>query len=256
VPAEQAYNRLIFASLLRASMIESLLPESRKSRRTTIKQEGSQALSMIGLVIIASSLNLFIFSILPLQVLRADWQLRAASALLSISVNLLIGALLIFLATLISSESVAVKRNMAMLRLIARWLPILLLIMIPFTFYAGMTTINAQVRQSRVELSSWNDQLINVKGLRSEADLRRWAASMPNPPQIPQPLTMSFASMKQRLVDGLAGKVNSITNQIDKNTKEAWSRFLVEFFRNSIQALVIAFGFRVLKVSDDEIRRV
>lgn len=237
-------------------MNESLWQESRKSRRTTIKQEASQALSMVGLVIVASAFNLFVFSALPLQILKAEWLLRATSAFLSISVTLLIGSLLVFLATLISAESVAVKRNMAMLRQVARWLPILMLVMIPLSFYAGMTTINSQVRQSRTELSSWNDQLINVKSLRTEADLRRWAASLPNPPLIPQPLTLPFASMKQKMVDGLAGKVNSIQNQIDKSTREAWSRFLVEFCRNSIQALITAFGFRVIKVSDDEIRRV
>ena len=237
-------------------MNESLWKESRKNRRTTIKQEGSQVLSMIGLVIIASAVNLFVFSILPPQILRADWQLRATSAFLSISVSLLTGSLLIFLASLISSEGVAIKRNMALMRLLARWIPILMLVMIPITFYAGFTTINAQVRQSRAELSTWNDQLINVKALRSEADMRRWAASLPNPPQFPQPLTMPFAAMKERMVDQLAGKVNSIQNQIDANTSAAWNSFLTEFLRNSIQALITAFGFRVIKISDDQIRHV
>lgn len=237
-------------------MMESLWQESRKDRRTKIKQESSQALSMIGLVIIASSLNLFVFSVLPFRILRADWLLRATSAFLSISVSLLIGSLLIFLASLISSEAVPIKRNMAMTRLLARWIPVLMLVMIPATFFAGMSSINAKVRQSRAELSTWNDQLVNVKALRSEADMRRWAASLPNPPQIPQTLSMPFATMKQRIVDQLAGKVNSIQNQIDANNRAAWNSFLVDFSRNSIQALITAFGFRVIKFSDDEIRRV
>jgi hypothetical protein len=67
---------------------------------------------------------------------------------------------------------------------------------------------------------------------------------------------MSFLATKQRIVDQLTGKVNSIQNQIDTNTSAAWNRFLAEFLRNSIQALITAFGFRVIKVSDDEIRRV
>jgi hypothetical protein len=237
-------------------MMEPLWKEVNSNRRSTIKQESSQVLSMIGMVIIASAVNLFLFSIFPFQILRADWQLRATSSFLSISVNLLIGALLIFLATLISSEGVAIKRNMALMRFLARWIPVLMLVMIPLTFYSGMTTINAQVRQARAELSTWNDQLINVKALRSEPDLRRWVASLPNPPKLPQPLNMPFESMKQRIADEFAGKVNSIQNQIDTNTSAAWNSFLAEFLRNSIQALIIAFGFRVIKLSDDQIRQV
>jgi hypothetical protein len=236
-------------------MIEPLWQEVKSNRRAAIKKESSQALSMIGLVIIASAVNLFVFSSFPVQILRPDWQLRATTTFLSISVSLLTGSLLIFLATLFSSEGVAIKRNMAIVRLFARWIPILMLVSIPLTFYAGLRTINTQVSLARAELGTWNDQLINAKSLRSEADLRRWAASLPNPPKIPQPLTMSFAATKQLIVDGLAGKVNSIQNNVDTNTSAAWSRFLTEFLRNSIQALITAFGFRVLKVSDDETRR-
>jgi hypothetical protein len=237
-------------------MMEPIWPEAKSNRRAVIKKETSQALSMVGLVIIASALNLFIFSSFPLQIQRADWQLRVASTFLSISVNLLSGSLLIFLATLFSSEGAAIKQNMIIARLFARWIPILMMIMIPWTFYAGMTTINNQVRLGRSELATWSDQLINAKSLRSESDLRRWAASLPNPPVIPQPLNMPFPSMKQRIVDELTGKVNSIQNQIDANSSSAWNNFLTEFFRNSIQSLIIAFGFRVIKVGDDEIRRV
>jgi hypothetical protein len=59
--------------------------------------------------------------------------------------------------------------------------------------------------------------------------------------------------IKNRLIDNLTGKVNSVQNQIEEDFRGQWLGFLPDFACNSIQALLMAMGFSALS-SDDLIR--
>jgi hypothetical protein len=59
--------------------------------------------------------------------------------------------------------------------------------------------------------------------------------------------------IKNRLIDNLTGKVNSVQNQIEENFRGQWLGFLPDFARNSIQAPLMAMGFSEL-TSDGLVR--
>lgn len=121
-----------------------------------------------------------------------------------------------------------------------------MLVLIPFSLYAGTRAIKANEAASKIALNQWQKQLSAVQAMSSEAEMRGWAASLPEPPVLPAVFDAPFPVIKQRMLDSLTGKVNSVQNQIEENFRGQWLSFLNDFARNSIQSLLMALAFSAL----------
>jgi len=220
-----------------------LNPEDRQTR---LGKDGSLYLALGGWTVILAAVTPLIFAIFPLQLGQPVWQLNTISSLLGASTNILIGSLLISLARIFNPKDSQLKKNTAFIRKLAGLLAVLMLILIPFSLFSGYRAIKANEAASRISLKEWKKQLKAVQSLASEADIRSWAASLPEPPLLPAVFEAPFPVIKNRMIDNLTGKINSVQNQIEENFKGQWLRFLTEFTRNSIQALLMALAFSAL----------
>jgi len=220
-----------------------LNPEDRQTR---LGKDGSLYLALGGWTVILAAVTPLIFAIFPLQLGQPVWQLNTISSLLGASTNILIGSLLISLARIFNPKDSQLKKNTALIRKLAGLLAVLMLILIPFSLFSGYRAIKANEAASRISLKEWKKQLRAVQSLASEADIRSWAASLPEPPLLPAVFEAPFPVIKNRMIDNLTGKINSVQNQIEENFKGQWLRFLTEFTRNSIQALLMALAFSAL----------
>jgi hypothetical protein len=207
---------------------------------------GSLYLSLGGWTIILSAITTMIFTILPLKLGQPGWQLNAVSAFFGASANILIGSLLISLARVLNPQDSQLKKNAALVRKLAGVITILMIVLIPFSFYAGARTIRANQATGRVGLKQWKKQLRDVQTLSSEAEMRTWAASLPDPPQLPAVFDAPFPVIKKRMLTNITGQINLVQNQIEENFRGQWMAFLPDFFRNSILALLMAMGFSAL----------
>lgn len=212
-------------------------------RQASLWNDGSLYLALGGWAVILSALTTFLFAIFPLQLGVPVWQLNTISTLLASSANILTGSLLIYLARLFNPKDLQLKSNAALIRKLAGGLAVLMLVLIPFSLYTGSRAIKANKAASRNSLKQWKKQLSAVQALSSEADIRNWAASLPEPPVLPAAFDAPFPVIKQRMLDNLTGRINTVQNQIDENFRDQWSDFLKDFARNSIQSLLLALGF-------------
>ena len=217
------------------------------SRRTTIKQEGSQTFSATGILLSTSDVDIVIFFILLLR-MQAAWQLSKIAAL-PLQIDKSAAGLLADLpAKLVSRESAIIKRKQSLARALTCSLarpmdPNSEADHNPFCILCWLCSDQAAGCRAKAEYIRWNDQRTNVKALRTESGLRVGVASLPNAPQLPDKPELPFAAMKQHLVDKLVGKLNSSQTRRGSNTRTAGTPFLVEFLRNSIEALIAALGF-------------
>jgi hypothetical protein len=212
-------------------------------RQEAAWSHGSLYLSLGGWAVVLSAITTFIFAILPLKLGQPGWQLNTISALLGAAANILIGSLLIAMARLFNPQDSQLKKNAALIRKLAGLLAILMLLLIPFSLFAGSKSIKANETASKIALKQWKRQLAAVQGLSSEADIRSWAASLPEPPLLPAVFEAPFPVIKKRMINNITGQINSVQNQIEENFRGQWLTFLPNFARNSIQALLMAMAF-------------
>ena len=217
-----------------------------EERQGTLWKEGSLFLSLGGWAVILSALTTFSFAIFPLQLGLPAWQLNTISALYNVSANILTGSLLVCMARLFNPKDSQLKRNNALIRKLAAILAVIMLATIPLSLFAGYRTIKGNEATSKIALKEWNKQLATAKSFSSEADLRGWAASLPEPLILPPVFSSPFPVVKQRIVDNLNGKINSVQSQIEANFRGQWLSFLTDLLRNSIQALLLAMAFSAL----------
>jgi hypothetical protein len=117
----------------------------------------------------------------------------------------------------IQSNRFSAQKNAAFIHQLAGLLAVVMLILIPFNLFAGSRAIKAKEAASKISLKEWKKQPRAVQSLASEADIRSWAASLPEPPLLPEVFDAPFPVIKNRMINNLTGKVNSVQNQIVKN---------------------------------------
>ena len=207
---------------------------------------GSLYLSLGGWTVILSALTSFIFAILPLKLGQPGWQLNTMSAFFGASANILIGSLLISLAKLFNPQDSQLKKNAALIRRLAGIIAVLMVLLIPFSLFAGSRSIKSNEAAGKVALKQWKRQLREVQALSSEAEIRSWAAALPEPPLLPAVFEAPFPVIKKRMLNNITGQINSVQNQVEENFRGQWLAFLPDFARNSIQALLMAMAFSAL----------
>jgi len=152
-----------------------------KERQATLWKDGWLYLALGGWTAILSAVTSFMFAILPPKLGQPVWQLNVISTLLGASANILIGSLLISLARLFNPKDLPLKKYADFIRKLAGFIAVLMLVLIPFSLFAGSRAIKDNEAASKIALKEWKKQLRAVQSLASEADIRSWAASLPPP---------------------------------------------------------------------------
>lgn len=194
-------------------------------------------------MLIGSAMNSIFFSSLPLKLITPEWQLQLISAILTNSSFLLVGSLLICGAVLLNSESSILNERSNLLRRLAGWFSILLLLIVPIQLYSGIKALNALQATENQGLEQLRKVIQGLKATASELEMRGYLAGLPNPPQLPTSFDAPFPVVKKRALANLNARLNTGINQVDEQQKQRWESFIGDVARNSVQALLMAVAF-------------
>ena len=195
---------------------------------------------------IGFSLNTIIFNSLPLKLATPEWQLNLIASLLSASTFLLIGATLITLALVFNPEERILKDwNLTAARS-ASLFAIVLLLIIPLQFYLGSVSLRKQANSALESINKLKTTVAAIKNLNSEAELRLYAASLPDAPNLPAKFDAEFPVIKQRAIDNIQAQINNATENLSTRKIEATQVFLKEAIRNTAQAILASAAFSAL----------
>lgn len=203
-------------------------------------------IALIGWLIIGFSINSIIFNSFPIRLTDPEWQLDLITKLLSSSLSLLFGASLITLSQAISSREKIIKDwNRAATKL-ASLLAVVLVLTIPLQFYIGSRSLKNQTIGTYEAINNLKSILKGVNSVNSEAEFRAYVGSIPNQPNLPAVLDAPFPVIKQRSIDNLKAKINTLTENIELQKSQALQIFLKEAVRNTAQSILMAAAFSAL----------
>jgi hypothetical protein len=227
-----------------AQEIEFFL-ESDSDRRKRLWSKTSFAIAVLGWIIIGSTLNSVVFSSFPVKLLQPEWQLALIGTLLSSSVILLVGAVLVAIALLFNASDTVLQRWQLTVCRLASWFSVLLILVIPLQFFLGSRALNNQTTGTFEAINSLKGIVKGVNAVNSEPELRAYVASLPNPPALPPKFDAPFAVIKQRAIDNIQAQINGAGNNIEIQKSLAIQLFLKEAIRNTAQAILMAAAFSV-----------
>jgi len=214
--------------------------------RNRLNVKTALTIATIGWLMIGFSLNTIIFNSFPLKLATPEWQLNLIASLLSSSASLLIGATLITLALVFNpDERILNDWNLTVDRS-ASLFAIVLLLIIPLQFYLGSITLSKQANSALESINKLKTSLAAIKNLNSEAELRLYAASLPDPPALPAKFDAEFPVIKKRITDNTQAQINSAIENLNIRKSEATQIFLKEAIRNSAQAILSSAAFSAL----------
>ena len=220
--------------------------DSDSLARNRLKAKTALTIATIGWLMIGFSLNTIIFNSLPLKLATPEWQLNLIASLLSASTFLLIGATLITLALVFNPEERILKDwNLTAARS-ASLFAIVLLLIIPLQFYLGSISLRKQASSALESINKLKTTVAAIKSLNSEAELRLYAASLPDAPNLPAKFDAEFPVIKQRAIDNIQAQINNATENLSTRKIEATQVFLKEAIRNTAQAILASAAFSAL----------
>jgi hypothetical protein len=223
------------------------LNESISSFHDTLPpSEFSFILALLGWLIVGSTLNLIIFGSFPLKLATSEWQLSLIGALLSSSLALLIGTAMVVFARLLNIEDRTLQNWQLLAGRFAALLAVLLVLIIPFQFFLGSRLLKKQTSVSVDAVSNLQGIIKGISAVNSEAQLRAYVGSLPNPPSLPAKFDAPFPVIKARAIENIKAQINAINNSSELQKTEAFQIFLKEAIRNTAQAILMAAAFSLL----------
>lgn len=203
----------------------------------------SRWFALVGWVLIGSSLSSLLFAALPVRLVDPQWQLSLISAILTSSTTLLIGTLLVCGAQLLNQRSLQLQKRSQFLRIASGWFAVLLLLVIPFQFYAGHR-VSGIVQASENQGVQLVKKIIRgVTASNNEAELRTFLASLPSPPPVPARFEAPFPVIKQRLLSNFDARLKALNYQAGVLRSQRLEKFIADATRNTVQALLMAIAF-------------
>jgi hypothetical protein len=225
--------------------LESLVV-SDSVRRRTIRTKSSFTLALMGWIVIGSALNAIIFSSFPLRLAAVDWQLNLIGSILSSTFNILIGSTLIIVAQLFNTKERKLQQWQHMVSRFAAWFAVLLVLVIPLQFLLGSIALRNQSIPATEAIKNLKGIVNEISAVNSEAELRSYLASLPNPPTLPSQFDAPFPVVKQRAIANINAQINATTNNFDTRKSQSLQIFLKEAVRNTAQAILMATAFSIL----------
>lgn len=203
--------------------------------------------AVAGWALIGSGLSSILFSSLPLELLQPEFQLRLMGAILAAANFLLLGALFVCGARLLNGQDQRLVDRARFMQKCCRWFAIVLLLIVPLQLLAGMAAIS-KVQTTESEMLKQRRQVIyGFSRTSSEQELRSYVASLPDRPQLPAEFDAPFPVIKKRALDNLSQGYKNAEADLRSVRSKRLENFLGQFFRNSVQALLMAFAFWAMR---------
>jgi hypothetical protein len=206
---------------------------------------------LAGWALIGSALNTILFSALPLKLAESAWQLKMIGQTLSSSTFLLIGVLLVCCARTLNPSDTSLRSRADLLRVLAGWFAILLILFIPLQLYAGIRALRQLEATEDQALSELRKTILIVKSTTTEDELRSYLASLPDQPPLPARFDAPFQIVKERGLATLSANLNAATNRSELQRSQRWQTFIAEATRNAVHALLMAIGFNGFAIARD-----
>ena len=203
----------------------------------------SRWVALVGWVLVGAALNGVLFSSLPVKLIDPAWQLVVISAILSAGGFVLLGSLLVCGAHLLNPRSNLLQKRLNIVRIGAGWFTVLLLLIIPFQFYAGYRANGVVQETENQSIQLFNKVIKGVTASGDEAELRSFLASLPTPPPVPARFDAPFPVIKQRLLTNFSSQLNAATYQSGILNSKRFETFIAEASRNAVHAFLLAIGF-------------
>jgi hypothetical protein len=223
--------------------------EDKVTRMKSGARDASYWIALGGWALIGSTLNIIIFSALPVKLIQPEWQLQLISTILSQSYFILLGSLLVCGAVLLNLESSVLRKRSEQLRWLAGWFAILLILIVPLQFYSGIKALRGIESIENQRLSQLAKVIQELKSTKNESEFRIFVAGLPNRPQLPATLNAPFLVFKERALNNLTSEFNKARNQVDERRLQRLETFISQSVRNSIQAVFMALAFNGMALS-------
>jgi len=202
-----------------------------------------------GWVLIGTALSSILFASFPFQLLQPEFQLRLISAILSASMALLLGCLLVCAAYVLDLDNKLLRDRAKLVRVASRTFAILLLLIVPLQLFAGMRAL-AKVQEGESEMLKQRRVVIQrLSNTQDEQELRAYIASLPGSPQMPDRFDAPFPVIKKRALANMKEQSSITEMNLRPVRAQRWERFLGEASRNSVQAILMAIAFLALRPS-------
>jgi len=224
-------------------------PEHLKDSGITSQRKTafSHTLVTSGSVFLGSFVTGVVFSALPLQIMRPEWQLRMAGVLLSTGLTALLGVLLIVLSQQNSPGSQSpLAPKIRLVQRIAGWVAIGYLILIPAQIASGLRLLGNTANAEKQPRILWGKLRGRILATETEAELRDLLGRLPEPPRLPANLAAPLSKVKQDLISEVDARFAALDTRIERANSERLQSFITEAIRNSIQSLLLAFGFSAI----------
>ncbi len=220
--------------------------EPKKSMGSAITRPSTTAsrwFPLVGWVFIGSSLSGLLFTSLPVRLLDPAWQLRLMSAILANTTFLLLGTLLVCSGMYLDEKNQKLQQQAGFLRKAAGWFSVLLVIIIPFQFYAGFRANRAVQATENQSIQLIKKIIRGATAANNEAELRSFLATLPSPPPLPARFDAPFPEIKNRLITNFDSQLNAANFQAGELRRKRLEQFIGEAVRNSVLAVLMAIGF-------------
>ena len=190
-----------------------------------------------------AALNSLLFEVFPLQLLDPLWQLKLIGQVLAVIMPALVGMLVIHLAANINTKNTDLYNNAQLARKVAIWIAMILFLFIPIQFYAGAKVVQRMKNVDSSEVTTIRQFVRRLRMTQSEAQMRALAASIADPPVLPDKLEGTFAQVRGDWAQRLANTANQKEELSAKKYNATWQAYLANSIRNSIQCFLFAFAF-------------
>ncbi len=217
--------------------------EADLSNERRLKERGDAArftfwvgVSLVGVFLLP------LINLAPARFTDPAWQLNLISLLMSNGVWSLVGALLICLSRLLNQNDRMIRNRALQIRNLASWVALGWVLLIPLQLFLSTRLINTLSGREIGEIQNVQRVSRLISRANSEDDLRAALTQIPNQSPMPR-LTVSLDVAKTNILGQMQRNLNAAKSRQEQRSSQRWQTWLKEAFRNSIQCLILAFGF-------------
>jgi hypothetical protein len=204
------------------------------------RQTLSFSLRRLGLALLTLFVVNNLFGLLPLELTKAAWQLRAIDLLLTTAPFTLLGAALLLLSERHMSRLAKPLLSAKLLRKLARLASIGFLLLIPLLISAVWTQIRSADVAAQATIRSLERRVNGVRSAGSGSELITLSAGLPADWQ-PRP-SDSLAANRARLLGRVEPELAKLRTNVDQRKNQAIQVGLKEGSKNALLALIYAWA--------------
>jgi hypothetical protein len=205
---------------------------------------------------IGLSLVVIFFTILPPQPVNPDWQLKLISAIVSNSIMLLLGSVLVCYASRREELDQKSLRQVKLLRTILAWASLGVLLMVLVQFSATTGIIRSNYSNGMATMRRLQKMTENLDNTRNEQEFRVQLSRFSEMPNLPEKFDEPYRQVRKSIVESLTSRRLATINELAKVRDQSLQASIKDNFRNSATMVLISHGFMAIALSDPSKRNV